>query len=177
MPIIYPRFSATIIEPETSRIMKRSGIGMDVLILDKNDAEKKLLKNDINADAEGIINSLEADMASSIRDAEEKIIKAGNDPGSSFDRIKRNIRSEIKVLSKKVFSSLKKQNKLLVKSIDNIYRDILPQGYLQERKINILYYISRYGKKIIETLFDAYKPFERGHVFIYLEGKDKDEAG
>jgi bacillithiol biosynthesis cysteine-adding enzyme BshC len=177
MPIIYPRFSATIVESKTSQSMKKSGIDLDILTLDKQDAEKKLLKNDSTADAEGIIKNLEADIVSSIIDAEDKIVKTGNDPGSSFDRIKRNIGSEIKVLSKKLFSALKKQSQVLVKIIDNTYGDLFPQGYLQERKINIFYYISKYGMKIINTLYDAYMPSEKGHVFIYLEGKDKDEAG
>jgi len=177
MPVIYPRFSATIIEPGTSRSMKKTEISTHTLALDKQDAEKMLLKNNTIADPEEIISGLEAEIISSIKGAEEKIIKAGNDPGSAFDRIKRNLGNEVKVLSKKLFSALKKQNQLLVKSIDNIYGDLLPEGNLQERKINIFYYVSKYGSRTINTLYDAYMPSEKGHVFIYLERKEKDEAG
>jgi uncharacterized protein YllA (UPF0747 family) len=155
--------------------MKRSGIDMSILALDKQDTEKKLLKNDKTIDAEDVISDLETQIISTINNAEEKIINSGDDPGSSFERIKRNIGNEIKVLSKKLFSTLKKRNQLLVKSIDNIYGSLFPEGYLQERKISILYYIGKYGIKIIRSLYDAYVAFKKGHIFIYLEGKEEDE--
>ncbi len=176
MPVIYPRFSATIMEKKIYRYMEKIKTGKDLLALDRQDAVKKILKDSQGKDLEKVIEDLERGIVSSIDDARDRIEKNGLDALSSFDRIRRNLGKEIKVLSQKLLSALKKQSQLLVKSIDIIYARLFPDGILQERKVNIFYYTGRYGMDIINILYKSYAPFKKGHILIYPEGKDKDET-
>lgn len=175
MPVIYPRLSATIVEEKICRYVKDIKTGKDLLALDREDAVKKILKDSQGRDLESIIEDLEKGIGSSIEDARDRIEKKGLDALSSFDRIRRNLGKEIKVLSQKLLSALKKQNQLLVKTIDIIYAHLFPDGMLQERKANIFYYTGRYGMDIINILYESYVPFKKGHLLIYPQGKGKDE--
>jgi bacillithiol synthase len=175
MPIIYPRLSATILEKKICGYMEKTGIDKDLLALDRQDALEKALKGSQGEDLERIIGGLERDIYSSIENARDNLEKNGLDTLSSFDRIRRNLGKEIKVLSQKLLSALKKQNQLLVKSIDRIYAELFPDGMLQERKANIFYYAGKYGMDIINKLYDSYRPFKKGHILIYPEVRDKHE--
>ena len=113
MPVIYPRFSATIIEDRIAGLIKRAGITEKHLSLKKEDIVKAVLKSDETESMENLIKELDDSIAKNLRDTENRIRDNKIDPGSAFDRIRRNVANEVKVLSKKLFSALKKQNQLL----------------------------------------------------------------
>jgi len=171
MPVIYPRFSATIVEERTARLLKKAHMDTDILGLDRDKAEKAVFKEHKAEDVERMLEGLKESVLCSLEDTEDDIKESGVDTGSSFDRIKRNISSEIKVLSKKIYSAVRKQNQAVTGYIEKIYNAIFPEGLPQERKVNIFCYISEYGVKFVDDLYNAYDVKENRHLFIYLEGK------
>lgn len=175
MPVIYPRFSATLVEDPISGSMKRSGVEARHLEKAEDETLKTVLKEDETSKIEGIIDGLGKEIRGRIERVEDELKDSGLDTGSSFDRIKRNLSREVEVLLKKIYSALKKKNQPLIKNIRKIYLNLLPDGGLQERKINIFYYLNKYGIDMISSLYKAYVPLEHGHRFIYLKGDKKDE--
>ena len=88
---------------------------------------------------------------------------------NSFDRIKKNIKKEIKVLNKKLNSGFKAQHDYIENGLDKAFMNIFPEGRLQEREVNILNYINKYGFGFLENIYSGFKPLEFSHKFFKVD--------
>lgn len=175
LPVIYPRYSATIIEDKIEKILKKPDMTDIILSHERSDAIRSVLEGEDAEKTGRLLEGLQEEIDKKIEDAESKIKIYGIDPESAFDRIKRNMDKELKILSKKIYSKLKKQNQCIIDDIDRIYLNVFPDGNLQERMINIFYYLNRYGIDMISSLYYSFEPLEREHRFLYFSRGEKNE--
>ncbi|MCJ7666041.1 MAG: bacillithiol biosynthesis cysteine-adding enzyme BshC, partial [Actinobacteria bacterium] len=175
LPVIYPRFSGTIIEKNISRIIKRFGSIDDLAGITREQAIKRSLDESSSIRLEGLAGGLEKELEGVLESFEKRVSCAGIRAGSSFDRIKRNIRKEVRVLVGKIYSELKKESKWVEGALDRFYLNLFPEGGLQERQINFFHYANKYGIGIMEALYGSFNPFEFEHKLLYLSQDGKDE--
>jgi bacillithiol biosynthesis cysteine-adding enzyme BshC len=169
MPVIYPRFSATVIEKRIKKLILGLKIHDAELEYGREKIIKKAIDMDLKGDLSESIKSLENDIKEKLEELEKNFQSNKMNVSSSFDRIKRNIKKEIEVLHKKIYSEYKKHNESVVKSVDKIYLNIFPDGNLQERVINIISYLNKYSFKFINDLYDSIKPLDFLHKFLEID--------
>jgi bacillithiol biosynthesis cysteine-adding enzyme BshC len=168
MPIIYPRFSATIIEKKIKKLFKKLKITDEMLVSGEEEIIKQIIRNRMKIDLEGSMLDLEKDISERLAKLEKVFLDIEMNISDSFDRIKRNLKKEIKVLSKKLYSEVKKQDEFVVDSIKKIYTNIFPGGNLQEREINIFSYLNKYGFEFLDDIGSAIKPLDFSHKFLEI---------
>ena len=168
MPIIYPRFSATIIEKKIKKLFKKLKITDVMLESGKEETIRQIVGKGLEIDLEKLMLDLENDIQIRLEKLERVFLDFEMNISDSFDRIKRNLKKEIKVLDKKLYSELKRQNEFVVESINKLYRNIFPNGNLQEREINILSYLNRYGFAFMDDLYSVIKPLDFSHKFLEI---------
>lgn len=168
MPIIYPRFSATVIEKKIKKLLKRLKITDVLLESDKEEVVRKIVRKKLEIDLDGLVHYLENDIRIRLEKLERVFLDFEMNISDSFDRIKRNLTKEIKVLNKKLYSELKRQNEFVVESISKIYTNIFPNGNLQEREINIISYLNKYGFEFMDDIYSVIKPLDFSHKFLEI---------
>ncbi len=168
MPVIYPRFSATVIENRIKKLILELKIQDTELGYGREEVIKKAIDNDLKGSLSRSIRSFENDIKKRLEKLEKNFESNKMNVSSSFDRIKRNIKREIEVLQKKIYSEYKKQNEFVVKSVDKIFFNIFPNGNLQEREINIINYLNKYSFRFINDLYDSVKPLDFLHKFLEI---------
>ncbi|MBC7334465.1 MAG: bacillithiol biosynthesis BshC, partial [Actinobacteria bacterium] len=168
LPVIYPRFSATIIEKKVGKAMERAGISFAELEMDKDKVLVEVIKKNLNLDLGSLLLSFENEVYLKLQALEKEVLGAGMSSGSSFDRIKRNLGREISVLRKKLFSEYKKQNDYLAEAVGKIFFNIFPNQNLQEREISVWGYINKYGFEFIDRVYEEIDPLDFGHKFIKI---------
>ena len=169
MPVIYPRFSATIIEKKIKKLTERLKVLYSELESEKEDMIKKVIGKKLKIDLAKLVQDLEDDIQKKLEKLKESISDYEMNISSSFDRIKRNTKKEIKVLNKKLYAEYKKQNEFIAKSIDKIYENIFPNSNLQEREVNIISYLNKYSLKFIDELYLTVKPLDFFHKFLEID--------
>ncbi len=168
MPIIYPRFSATVIEKKINKLLKKLKITDEMLVSDEEEIIKQIIRKKLDIDLEGSMLGLEKDISERLEKLEKVFSDIKMNISDSFDRIKRNLKKEIKVLSKKLYSGLKKQDEFVAGSIKKIYANIFPDGNLQEREISIFSYLNKYGFEFLDDIGSAVKPLDFSHKFLEI---------
>jgi len=169
LPIIYPRFSATIIERNTEKIINKFK-SIDMLLeTNREQAIKRSLDDSGGISIEGRIGALEKKLESVIEDFEKEVSRASLNIGNSSDRIKRNIKKEVSVLKGKIYSELKKENQWLENALSRFYLNLFPGGGLQEREVNFFYYANKYGMGIIDGLYDSFDPLDFKHKLLFFK--------
>jgi len=168
MPVIYPRFSATVVEKKIKKLIVKLKITDLELESSKEEIIRQAVSKRLKIDMGKLVPDLESDIQIKLEKLEKVFSDLEMNISSSFDRIKRNIKKEIKVLNKKLYSELKRQNKFTVEGINKIYMNIFPNNNLQEREINIISYLNRYGFDFIDDLYSAVKPLDFRHKFLEI---------
>jgi bacillithiol biosynthesis cysteine-adding enzyme BshC len=168
MPVIYPRFSATVIESNVEKLILELKIKYTELGCGREEAIKKVIGKNLKIDLSKSIKGLENDIEKRLEALEKNIEGNEMNVSSSFDRIKRNIKKEIEVLHKKIYSEYKKQNEFMVRGVDKLYLNIFPNGNLQEREINIISYLNKYGFRFIDDLYESIEPLDFLHKFLEI---------
>ncbi|GAH90095.1 unnamed protein product [marine sediment metagenome] len=168
MPVIYPRFSATVVEKKIKRLIVKLKITDIELESSKEEIIRQAVSKRLKIDMGKLVLNLESDIQIKLEKLEKSFSDLEMNISSSFDRIKRNIKKEIKVLNKKLYSELKRQNKFTVEGINKIYMNIFPDNNLQEREINIISYLNRYGFDFIDDLYSAVNPLDFRHKFLEI---------
>jgi len=175
LPIIYPRFSATIIEKNIEKIINKFRSIDNLLETNREQAIKRSLDDSGNASIEDLVEDLEKKLGSVIEDFEKEVSHAGLNAGNSSDRIKRNIKKEVSILKGKIYSELKKRNQWLENALSRFYLNLFPGEGLQEREVNLFYYANKYGIGIVDGLYDSFDPFDFKHKLLFLNQVGKNE--
>ncbi len=168
MPVIYPRFSATIIEKKIKKILVKLEITERELGLAREEMIKKKIDKRLKVNIPELMQKMENDIQERFEKLEKTLIDFDMNISSSFDRIKRNMKKEIKVLNKKIYSELKKQDEFTSENINKVYTNIFPNDNLQEREINISAYLNKYGFEFIDELYSKVEPFDFLHKFLEI---------
>lgn len=168
LPVIYPRFSATIVEKKIKKILDKMEISYNKLATGRENLTSEILKNRLNINLDKIILEIEKDISEKIKQAEKNILLSEMNVSASFDRIKRNMRKEINVLKKKLYSEYRNQNEYIGESIGKVFLNLFPNDNLQEREISVWSYINRYGFELLDSLYSKFQPFDFTHKFIEI---------
>jgi len=170
LPIIYPRFSATIIEKRIKKVLDRFEIRDADLQLDREKLTRKIIEERLNLNFDELMAGFKNDVEELIKRFEKNISNYEMNISSSFDRIKRNIKKETSVLEKKLYSEYKKQNSYVVESLNKIYQSLFPYNNLQERELSVWGFINKYGFDFTGSLYLKLKPLSFSHKFIEISG-------
>ncbi|MBM3709862.1 MAG: bacillithiol biosynthesis cysteine-adding enzyme BshC [Actinobacteria bacterium] len=187
--IIYPRFSATIIESKIEKSIRKLGIDYEELGKDKSRIRKKIIAHIAGKDVEKLLKNFESDIFLKLSGLKKSLsfcpknsggtsstgsygtkesMESAGSIGSAFDRIERNFKKEIEVLGKKLYSEFEKRSDLISANLDKIYINIFPENKLQERIINVFNYINKYDFKLLDCIYDIVKPFDFYHEFLII---------
>ena len=75
-------------------------------------------------------------------------------------------------LAKKVFAAHKKKNKVERGRLYRLRDHLWPNGAVAERSIAPAYFISRYGRGVVDFLYEKTKIDETGHQLLLLTDYD-----
>ena len=168
MPVIIPRFSATIIERKIKESMNKIKLDYESLEQLPEKQAKAILKNMIGFDINSYLIDLEKEICGLINNKKEILRKHELDSENSFNRIENNLKKEIEILGKRIISEYGRKNSYVVDSINKIYNNLLPNKNLQERYVNIFDYINRYGFNILYEITEKLNSFDFNHKFIEI---------
>lgn len=154
MPVIWPRYSATIAETSISRIMNKLPFSFPEYNQRIEDLEKAYVMQTEATDPEplfgkwkGEIKELEEEKSKFIREIDESL-------GPAVGKATAVYFSELDKLKGKLYRSLKEQESVQLNRISKIKQNLFPRNALQERQIAFIYFMNKYGPDIWDNLYD-----------------------
>ncbi len=52
--------------------------------------------------------------------------------------------------------------------VDSLFSSTMPFGHLQERSLNVIHYVNRYGPEFVDWLYDGIDLDNKDHRVLYL---------
>lgn len=167
MPVVFPRLSATIVEPGPDRFMTRHSLDPSTFVLKKPDA----IFSALVSSKKGLGNEK----------AWEKIREKSRSPllqysrslPESFDPMKRYLDSMagrighlVREAENRMGRELRSREQDTRKRVYNTYAYLYPENSLMERKLNIGYFMAKYGPGFMDDLMESMPEDNMYHYFF-----------
>lgn len=155
MPIIFPRLSATFIEPAIDRILDELPFEIHEYNSRIEDLESEFVDRTEQADIEAIFSDWK-EKVQKVSDKQTEVIKK-IDPTleGAAGKATSVYMGELDKLKGKVYRSVKQQEQTQLNRIKKIKAQLFPGGEPQERVIAGIYYMNKYGVDIWDELLEA----------------------
>ena len=153
MPIIYPRASATLVENKIHNLIEKFNLNLLELSANYSGVQKRVTDNmsDIKIGEEFEktfleINNVFANLENITKNIDVTLI-------DNLKTTKEKIEHLFKVYQEKLYNAQKRNNNVALEQLERVKNNIFPKGNLQERELNLIYYINKYSNSITDKIY------------------------
>lgn len=169
MPVITPRYSATLIESSINRIIGKLPFEVHDYFDRIEDLEKNYLKQSDSPDLESIFKSWKSSVTDQSNIPITEVSKIDPTLRKSADKTVTQFFTELDKLKGKLYRSIKESEKVQIQRIQRVQNNLYPNRNLQEREVAFITYLNKYGLDLWDKLIDDLQSEEmKTHKLIYL---------
>lgn len=165
MPVIYPRTSVTILENRVKNFMEKNELNFEELF-DEKETGNKLLKMNSDVSADQIFSDLKGELRGVFYTYEKELTRIDARQTEGFSKRNSQFLESLEVAKEKFISSQSKQTEVISNQYNKALLFTYPENTLQERKINITYFLNKYGQEFIDYLLSEIIIDDFGHQVI-----------
>ncbi|HKL18749.1 MAG TPA: bacillithiol biosynthesis cysteine-adding enzyme BshC [Halalkalibaculum sp.] len=170
MPVIFPRLSATLIEPAIDRILDE--LPFDIHEYDSRieDLESEFVDRTEQVDIEAIFSDWKEKVEVISQDKTEAIKKVDPTLEGASGKASSVYMGELDKLKGKVYRAVKQQEQTQLNRIKKIKAQLFPNGAPQERVVAGIYFMNKYGVTIWDEMLKSLEEDENfnSHKLISL---------
>jgi bacillithiol synthase len=167
MPVIYPRTSVTFLESRVEGFITKNGLTVDELFDEKKVTAK--LMNKINEmKVEDIFNNFKDELNALFYSMGIDLEKIDKNLLNTFKNKNEKYVESLQFLKEKFIESQANRNESAILKLKSAIQSIYPDEMLQERCINIVYYLNKYGMDVIKKLTDSMEINNFNHQVIEI---------
>lgn len=157
MPVIVPRFSATLMESGIDRIFEKLPFDFSDYNNRIEDLESEFIDQSDSPDIESIFDDWKGKIDKISEQPIEEIKEIDQTLEGSSEKAKATFFTELDKLKGKVYRSVKDQEKTQLKRIRKIKTHLFPNSNLQEREVAFIYFMNKYGLDIWNDILNVLK--------------------
>ena len=168
-PIIYPRCSATIVEERVQKIISKYHLQVQEFF-----TEIDLLKNRIAASlsdfkVEELFANTSGTVSESLTSLKDGLESIDPTLVPAMENTLSRIQGALNNLKEKTLSAQVRQHEISLRQLDKVAVSLFPNSNLQEREMNIIYFLNKYGLELLRWLRSELVLDKFMHQIINLE--------
>jgi bacillithiol biosynthesis cysteine-adding enzyme BshC len=168
-PVVYPRFSATILEHKIARLLDKYSLSIIDIFSGADAVVMRLMRESFPDDLEQSFESIRAKIKGDLEALVGRLDLSDEGLMATARKSVGKVDYEIKGLQEKVFQAHKKKNKTVRNQIERAALYLFPDGEMQERYFPLNYFIALYGPGIVNTLYEEIACETGVHHIISLQ--------
>jgi len=164
MPVVYPRISATILEPKIQRYNNKYELNVENIPKKQNDFVNQFLTG--NED-DAFTKSKES-VKTELETLKQKMIKVDPTLENVYNKTIEKILGQIDFLEHKTIKAKEQKEESLVSHLKQIHAAFFPDGYPQERYLTFVYYLNKFGSDVFNNLYEKLQLGKFEHQIIKI---------
>jgi len=149
-----PRWTGSVIESRTAKILDKYAIGIHDLNLPAGQLEARILRDQLPADASDALRLLDE----TLKREYGRLTEAAKGIDTSLEKpivaAERGALRDLAGVEKRISRQLKQQNETTVRQLANARTSLFPLAKPQERVLNVAHYLIRYGEAFLDGAFE-----------------------
>jgi bacillithiol synthase len=171
MPVVWPRNSFTILEPEVAAALDRLGIEVQDCFGGKELIGEKLIRNSKFSETAAHIEELHNHLDRALTEIRPEVEAIEPPLGNAIETARRKILHNIQHLKTQVVRLGSKQDPSAINAMDLVASHCFPNGNLQEREFGIPHFLARHGNSIVDIIRNGIDIGNFAHRVLRLEEK------
>ena len=153
-PII-PRFSATIVEPKIQRLIERHGIAVPDVFNGSDVLRRQLAEKGLPKDLQVAIDAARESLDSHLSNIKEKLVRLDRTLVDAAETARSKIEHQLERLQTQAARAEAQKSELVTRHAETLSQALYPDKGLQERGVGGIYFLARYGPKVLHQLHDS----------------------
>lgn len=153
-PIIYPRASATIVEKSIQSALDKFNLELKDIFIKSDLLKDQVISSVSENNLDGLFDDSNKQIELIFDELKTKLFSIDKTISDSSERYRDKVLSAFAELKSKAIQAQKKKHEISLKQIDKISESLYPSENLQEREINFIYFVNKYGESFMKKLFD-----------------------
>jgi bacillithiol biosynthesis cysteine-adding enzyme BshC len=167
-PVYRARPSLTLVERRSAQLMQDLGIAFEDLLGDVEQVVNRVLAETFPADIEGRFSDFRKEIEERFRQLADEVVSFDAALQGMAEQTRGKIDFLLNGLEAKVFAAHKKRSQETRERIYRLSSVLYPQRVLQERCLNITYFLARYGAGIVTYIYEHMNSEETAHQLLSL---------
>ncbi len=157
MPVLFPRHAVTVVESKIRRVIDKFGLGLDSLQRPAHALATEIARAGVPDDVKALLRRLRR----SIGQGAEELLDLSAEIDATLRGPVTHARNQalraFQDAERKIIRSVRRENATALGQLEKARTHLFPKGKPQERVLNPLYYLARYGNSFIEELTDGFE--------------------
>ncbi|MGA9978487.1 MAG: bacillithiol biosynthesis cysteine-adding enzyme BshC [Candidatus Sulfotelmatobacter sp.] len=165
---IVPRFSATIIEPKTQRLLERHGITLPEVLNGPEALRQELAERSLSGDLQAAFDVANKSLESNLSTIREKLGKLDRTLVEAAQTASSKMRYQLDRLYTQAARAELQKGEVVSRHAETLTQALFPAKGLQERGIGGAYFLARYRLDLLHQLHDAIQLDCHDHQILEL---------
>jgi Uncharacterized protein conserved in bacteria len=149
VPLVLPRWSATIVEPRIQRILDEFQITAEDLA-DPNGADTRVARHRMPAATESALRDLHTDVSAAVDALQRSNGGLVND--AVVEGLRHSLEHRLARVERRFIAAVKRREADAMRRIATARGSLFPHGVRQERKLSYIPFLARYGQPLVEQM-------------------------
>lgn len=155
MPVIYPRKSLTLIEPNIDRIIDKFSLTMQDVWCGVDEKLKALARQQLPGSLLEALAAMRESWPQQVLGLRDEVHRVDPTLVKMLENTAGKLRGTIDLLEKKIVQAGKRKNDIARQQLQKVGAALYPNQMLQERVHNVTPYLVKYGPLFIERLYEV----------------------
>ncbi len=155
MPVVFPRFSVTLVETKVAKVCRKFGLDIDDFRIPSHELASRVVRQEMPEEVTAALRSLRRTLS----EGYERLVAATRsiDPTlkGPIEKARNAGHMQLGEVEKKIAQHLKAQSELGLDQIAKAQANLFPNGQPQERVLNVYQYLVRFGPEFFTAIAEA----------------------
>jgi bacillithiol biosynthesis cysteine-adding enzyme BshC len=167
-PLIHPRASVSLVEGKVQKVLDKYDLGVCDFRADLDALFQDVVVDTMDVDVDAVFQDATTEMHKALNALKPEVEAVDGSLGAAAEATRAALVEEMNDLKQKVVRAEKRQQDEVRAQLEKAHANLRPQGALQERTINVLYYLNKYSLDLLDDLRHTLRPDTAEHQVVEL---------
>jgi bacillithiol synthase len=153
-PFIYPRASATIVEQGVNQVLQKHKLTISEIFAEENELIQNLVNSSSDFNLEKLFAESSSEISQTFQKLADNISQIDKSLGELSEKSRQKVEQTLEYLKNKASEAEKRKYDTSIRQLTKVRNIIFPNNNIQEREINFIYFVNKYGMDILKWLFN-----------------------
>jgi uncharacterized protein YllA (UPF0747 family) len=168
MPIIHPRASVSLVESKVEKVLDKFDLSICRFGDQLDHLFQEIVVQEMEVDIDEIFQDAMRPIHESINDLKPQVEAVDRTLTQSTEATRATLIEAMNELKHKVVKAEKRQKDEVRAQLEKAHANLRPGGTLQERTVNVLYYLNKYSPQLLDDLREVLSTNTAHHQVVSL---------